>query len=185
MKRYLVLIVTVFILGCVSQSKIVSPYENETKTPTDISTEPKLPMPVATSLPSQLPALQEFLSIPANTSEGKTEFSELYELVKNGSYIYVENLRDIKTNAKLIFADGWSSGAKYDKYFIHGPLGSNGKWVKIVINDGDQNNLTVDTLVINVGETKLSKANLKLFVADVRALADGTVVGSDVWISNS
>lgn len=74
-----------------------------------------------------------------------------------------------------------TKGVTYGDYTIYGTLGSNDKWVKVVVQD--KAGATVDTLVINEGDTKTSSAaKLDVQVTDVRALADGTVVGADIVV---
>jgi len=71
----------------------------------------------------------------------------------------------------------------YGNYKLYAPLGGNNLWAKIVIQS---NGVTVNTLVINEGDTKTSTvAGLDIKVVDVRALLDGTVVGADLFIESA
>ena len=50
----------------------------------------------------------------------------------------------------------------------------------------DKEGRTLDTLVINEDDMKTSeRANLKIIVMDIRALADGTVVGTDLLVTEA
>ncbi len=74
-----------------------------------------------------------------------------------------------------------TKGVTHGDYTAYATLGSNDKWAKIVVQD--KAGTTVDTLVINEGDTKTSTAiKLDIKLLDSRALADGTVVGADLVI---
>jgi len=77
-----------------------------------------------------------------------------------------------------------TSGVKFGDYTIYSDLGSNAAWARIIIKDAAGN--TVDTLIVNQGDSKDSSASgLEIQVTAVRALQDGTVVGTDVVVGNS
>ncbi len=77
-----------------------------------------------------------------------------------------------------------TTAVKHGDYSVYATLGSNNAWAKVVIQD--KAGTTVDTLVINEGDTKTSSpASLDVKVIDVRALQDGTVVGVDVVVGPS
>lgn len=72
-----------------------------------------------------------------------------------------------------------TKGVTYGDYTAYATLASNNAWVKVVVQD--KSGTTVDTLVINKGDTKTSSASgLDVQVTDVRALQDGTVIGADI-----
>jgi hypothetical protein len=74
-----------------------------------------------------------------------------------------------------------TSGVVYGTYTAYSDLGSNAAWARVQIKDSTGN--TVDTLIINSGESKSSSATgLTLQVTQVRALQDGTVVGTDLVV---
>jgi len=69
----------------------------------------------------------------------------------------------------------------YGDYSIYSDLGANNQWARIIIKDSAGN--TVDTLIIDKGYSKDSTvADLTIKVTAVRALTDGTVVGTDVVV---
>jgi len=69
----------------------------------------------------------------------------------------------------------------FQGYSVYSPQGSNGSWAKVVIKDQSGN--TVDTLIINQGDSKDSTATgLTIKVTNARALQDGTVVGTDLVV---
>jgi hypothetical protein len=66
-------------------------------------------------------------------------------------------------------------------YSAYSDLGSDAAWARVIIKDKAGN--TVDTLVITSGSDKTSSAaGLTVKVTAVRALQDGTIVGSDLVI---
>ncbi|MBI4010157.1 MAG: S-layer protein [Candidatus Aenigmarchaeota archaeon] len=74
-----------------------------------------------------------------------------------------------------------TKGVTSGDYTVYATLGSNDKWAKVVLQD--KAGTTVDTLVINEGDTKTSTvAKLDIKLLDSRALADGTVVGADLVV---
>ena len=74
-----------------------------------------------------------------------------------------------------------TSPVVYEDYSVYSDLGSNDAWARVIIKDADDN--TVDTLTINSGDSKQSDATgLTVQITAVRALMDGTVVGSDVVV---
>ena len=74
-----------------------------------------------------------------------------------------------------------TSGVTYGDYTVYSDLGSNAAWARVQIKDADGN--TVDTLIINQGDSKSSAATgLTVQVTQVRALQDGTVVGTDLVV---
>ena len=74
-----------------------------------------------------------------------------------------------------------TKGVTYGDYTAYATLGSNNAWAKVVIQD--KASTTVDTLVINEGDTKTSTvSSLDVKVTDVRALQDGTIIGADVVV---
>jgi hypothetical protein len=69
----------------------------------------------------------------------------------------------------------------YGDYSVYSDLGSNGAWARVIIKDADGN--TVDTLTVNSGDSKQSVATgLTVQITSVRALMDGTVVGTDMVV---
>ncbi len=74
----------------------------------------------------------------------------------------------------------------YSAYSVYSTVGSNNAWAKVVIKDASGN--TVDTLVINdptaggITSKDSSASGLTIKVTDVRALQDGTVVGTDLVV---
>jgi len=67
----------------------------------------------------------------------------------------------------------------YGDYSAYSDLGSDAAWARVIIKDKAGN--TVDTLVITSGSDKTSSAaGLTVKVTAVRALQDGTIVGSDL-----
>jgi hypothetical protein len=75
----------------------------------------------------------------------------------------------------------------YGEYSVYSDLGFSGaatatsNWARVIIKDADGN--TVDTQTINQGDSKQSTATgLTIMLLTVRALTDGTVVGSDVVV---
>jgi hypothetical protein len=74
-----------------------------------------------------------------------------------------------------------TSPVVYGDYSVYSDLGSNAAWARVIIKDADDN--TVDTMTINSGDSKQSVATgLTVQITSVRALMDGTVVGSDVVV---
>jgi hypothetical protein len=69
----------------------------------------------------------------------------------------------------------------YGTYSAYSDLGSDASWARVIIKDAAGN--TVDTMVINSGSDKSSSAaGLTVKVTAVRALQDGTIVGSDLVV---
>lgn len=69
----------------------------------------------------------------------------------------------------------------YGDFSVYATQGSNNAWSKLVIKDKAGN--TVDTLIINDGDTRdSSAASVTIKVTQTRALQDGTVVGSDIVV---
>jgi hypothetical protein len=72
-----------------------------------------------------------------------------------------------------------TSGVTYGDYTVYSDLGKDNSWARILIKDKNGN--TVDTKVINEQDSyDVSSASLTVKITDVRALDDGTVVGTDV-----
>lgn len=111
------------------------------------------------------------------------------------NYTYPVNVKLLGTSFSIVGTD--SSGVrvlqgsigtadattpvKYGDYSAYATLASDNTWAKIVLQDKAGN--TVDTLVINKGDSKTSTATgLDVQVTAVRALTDGTVVGVDLVI---
>jgi len=70
---------------------------------------------------------------------------------------------------------------QYGSYYAYSTQGADDSWAKVIIKDAAGN--TVDTLIVNQGDTKTSTvANVDVRVTDVRALQDGTVVGTDLVV---
>lgn len=68
-------------------------------------------------------------------------------------------------------------------YTIYSDLGNNGAtgWARIILKDGSGN--TVETRVINTGDSfDFSAEGITVKVTNVRALQDGTIVGADVVV---
>jgi hypothetical protein len=77
-----------------------------------------------------------------------------------------------------------TSGITYGDYTVYSDLGADNSWARVQIKDSADN--TVDTLIINEGESKSSTAtSLTVQITDVRALQDGTVVGTDLVVGPS
>jgi hypothetical protein len=75
----------------------------------------------------------------------------------------------------------YSTYSAYSDLGYSGAAASSGNWARVIIKDADGN--TVDTLTINQGDNKQSTATgLTVMLTTVRALQDGTVVGSDLVI---
>ena len=72
-----------------------------------------------------------------------------------------------------------TSAVTYGGYSVYSDLGSNGAWARIIVKDSAGN--TVDTKVINQGDSG-EFGTLTVKVTQVRALQDGTVVGTDVVV---
>jgi hypothetical protein len=71
----------------------------------------------------------------------------------------------------------------YGDYSIYSDLGSTSgtSWARVMIKDADGN--TVDTFTVNSGDSKQSTATgLTVQITAVRALMDGTVVGTDLVV---
>jgi len=69
----------------------------------------------------------------------------------------------------------------FGSYSVYSDLGSDATWARVIIKDASGN--TVDTLVINQGSSKSSTAaGLTIKVTAVRALTDGTIVGTDLVV---
>jgi hypothetical protein len=75
----------------------------------------------------------------------------------------------------------------YGDYSVYSDLGysgastTSGNWARLIIKDKDGN--TVDTLTINMGDNRQSASTgLTIMLLNVRALQDGTVVGSDIVV---
>ena len=71
----------------------------------------------------------------------------------------------------------------YGDYSVYSDLGATGtpSWARVIIKDADGN--TVDTFTVNSGDSKQSTATgLTVQVTAVRALMDGTVVGTDMVV---
>ncbi len=149
------LTIIVLLSGCITQT--VSPYEKETTDVTTIQTPDFNSTEENLLAPTPTPAL-----VPAQQTS---------IIASSGKYAF-----------DVVITD--SRGAEYKNYIIYAPLGSNNQWVKIVINDKEGR--TLDTLVINEDDMKTSeRANLKIIVMDIRALADGTVVGTDLLVTEA
>jgi len=74
-----------------------------------------------------------------------------------------------------------TSGVTYGDYTVYSDLAKDNSWARIIIKDKNGN--TVDTKVINEGDSYDSASiGLTVKVTDVRALDDGTVVGTDVTV---
>ena len=72
-----------------------------------------------------------------------------------------------------------TSGVTYGDYTVYSDLAKDNSWARIIIKDANGN--TVDTKVTNEGDSyDSSTLGLTVKVTDVRALDDGTVVGTDV-----
>ncbi len=70
----------------------------------------------------------------------------------------------------------------FEGYKIYATQGSNNVWSKIVVKNSAD--VILDTLIINEGETIASvQSGLSIKVIDVRALADGTTVGVDLYVT--
>ncbi len=77
-----------------------------------------------------------------------------------------------------------TSGITYGDYTAYSDLGSDAAWARVQIKDAADN--TVDTLIINDGESKSSTATgLTVQVTQTRALTDGTIVGADLVVGPS
>jgi len=75
-------------------------------------------------------------------------------------------------------------GVTFDNYTIYSDLGSNSAWARVIVKDSAGN--TVDTLIINQGDSKDSTATgLTIKVTAVRALQDGTIVGTDLVVGST
>jgi hypothetical protein len=69
----------------------------------------------------------------------------------------------------------------YGDYKIYSDLGTAYSWARVIIRDLVGN--TVDTMIINQGDIKQSSSTeLEIYVMTVRALQDGTVVGTDIIV---
>jgi hypothetical protein len=76
-----------------------------------------------------------------------------------------------------------TNSVNYGNYRFYAILGSANSWAKVIIKDSAEN--TVDTLIINQGDTKTSAVvNLDVKVTVVRALQDGTVIGADLAVGS-
>jgi len=69
----------------------------------------------------------------------------------------------------------------YSNYSVYSDLGYNAGWARVIIKDSNGN--TVDTMTITQSDNKESSATgLTVMITAVRALQDGTVVGSDLVV---
>jgi hypothetical protein len=68
----------------------------------------------------------------------------------------------------------------YGDYSIYSDLGYNDAWARIIVKDKNGN--TVATEVVGQGESKDLAIGLTVKVTKVRALQDGTIVGTDVVV---
>lgn len=69
----------------------------------------------------------------------------------------------------------------YGDYSVYSDLGSDNAWARVIVKDAAGN--TVGTQVINEGsDYSFTSISLTVKLTDVRALTDGTVVGSDIVV---
>jgi len=77
-----------------------------------------------------------------------------------------------------------TTGITFGDYTVYSDLGSNAAWARVIIKDKDGN--TKDTLIISQADSKdSSAAGLTVKVTAVRALQDGTVVGTDLVVGST
>ena len=77
-----------------------------------------------------------------------------------------------------------TSGVTYGDYTVYSDTGIDNSWARVQIKDASDN--IVDTLNIDMGDSKSSTAaGLTVQITDVRALQDGTVVGTDLVVGPS
>jgi hypothetical protein len=68
----------------------------------------------------------------------------------------------------------------YGDYSVYSDLGYNSEWARVIVKDKNGN--TVATEVISKGESKDLAVGLTVKVTNVRALQDGTIVGTDLVV---
>ena len=71
----------------------------------------------------------------------------------------------------------------YGDYSIYSDLGYNDAWARVIVKDKDDN--TVATEVISKGESKDLAIGITIKVTNVRALQDGTIVGTDLVVGTT
>ena len=77
-----------------------------------------------------------------------------------------------------------TSAVTYGTYSIYSDLGQDATWARLKIQDAAGN--TVDTLIISQGVSKASSAaGLTILPTSVKALQDGTVVGTDLVVGST
>lgn len=75
-----------------------------------------------------------------------------------------------------------TSPVSYGTYSFYSDIGSSGNWARVIVKDSAGN--TVESHIINQGEQyDFSLVGLKVYLIIVRALTDGTIVGSDLAVS--
>ncbi|MEM5766186.1 MAG: S-layer protein [Candidatus Aenigmatarchaeota archaeon] len=68
----------------------------------------------------------------------------------------------------------------YGDYSVYSDLGSDGSWARVIVKDKNDN--TVATEVINKDESKDLAVGITIKIMAVRALQDGTIVGTDLVV---
>jgi len=87
----------------------------------------------------------------------------------------------IKVLAGIMGTATATSGVSYGDYIIYAETGVNNQWARLSIKDKFKN--TVDTKIIDEGNSADSfVTGLTIRVTDVRALQDGTIVGTDLVV---
>jgi len=74
-----------------------------------------------------------------------------------------------------------TTGVTYNTYTVYSDLGNSGSWARVIVKDANGN--TVETATMNQGDSKdFTTEGITVKVTNVRALQDGTVVGTDLVV---
>lgn len=76
-----------------------------------------------------------------------------------------------------------TAGVTFGTYTVYSDLGNSGSWARVIVKDANGN--TVETATLNQGDSKdFTTEGITVKVTNVRALQDGTVVGTDLVVGS-